>query len=143
MIVPSRSSGLPHELSEEVVRRLVQVFYARARSDLVLGPIFEKHVGHRWEAHLSALVDFWSSVALMSGRYSGKPHLAHVFLGLVPEDFEQWLRLFEETVSEVCQGRTATFLMDRAHRIADSLQIGLGIGSKALRLPAKTFADAP
>jgi hemoglobin len=27
------------------------------------------------------------------------------------------------------------FFRDRAHRIADSLQIGLGIGPKALRLP--------
>ncbi|WP_419952143.1 group III truncated hemoglobin [Methylobacterium sp.] len=142
MTVLSLSSDLPDELSEDVVRRLVQVFYVRARADAVLGPIFEKHVGHRWEAHLSALVDFWSSVALMSGRYSGKPHLAHVPLGLAPEHFERWLRLFEETVPEVCQGPAAAFLVDRAHRIADSLQIGLGIGSKALRLPAKTVADA-
>ena len=122
---------------------MVHVFYARARSDAVLGPIFEKHVGHRWDAHLSALVDFWSSVALMSGRYSGKPHLAHVPLGLAPEHFDRWLTLFEATVPEVCQGRAAAFFVDRARRIADSLQIGLGIGAKAIRLPVKIAGAAP
>lgn len=128
-------SDLPDAVSEALIARLVHVFYARARTDAVLGPIFEAHVGQRWDAHLSALVDFWSSVALKSGRYDGKPHLAHMHLGLSPEHFERWLQLFEATVAEVCRGEAAAFFVDRARRIAESLQIGLGIGPKALQLP--------
>lgn len=130
-------SDLPEELSEAVVERLVHLFYGRIRSDAVLGPIFEKRVGHRWDAHLAVMVDFWSSVALMSGRYSGKPHLAHDPLGLAPEHFDRWLKLFHATVPEVCKGGAAAFFVDRAHRIADSLQIGLGIGPKSIRFPVQ------
>lgn len=131
-ILPDRAD----DISEELLGRLVHAFYGRVRADPVLGPIFEARVGHRWDAHLSAMIDFWSSVALMSGRYSGKPHVAHQPLGLAPEHFERWLDLFEATVDDVCQGRAAAFFVDRAHRIADSLQIGLNIGPKALRFPA-------
>lgn len=143
MTAPSKSPERPAELSEAVVERLVHVFYGRIRSDVVLGPIFEARVGHRWDAHLAAMVDFWSSVALMSGRYSGKPHLAHEPLGLAPEHFDRWLTLFEATVSQVCEGAAAAFFVDRAHRIADSFQIGLGIGPKAIRLPVKATAAPP
>ena len=136
-----KPSDLPEAMSEALIERLVHRFYGRARTDAVLGPIFEAHVGRRWEAHLSALVDFWSSVALTSGRYAGKPHQAHVPLGLAPEHFERWLSLFEATVAEVCRGEAAALFVDRARRIAESLQIGLGIGPKALRLPRHAGRD--
>ncbi len=131
-------SGFPHEISEPLVERLVNAFYARVRADTVLGPIFEARLAGRWDAHLGKMVDFWSSIALKSGRYAGNPHIAHQRLGLEPAHFERWLSLFEETVREVCDGSAAAFFIDRAHRIADSLQIGLNIGPKALR-----FSTAP
>lgn len=143
MTGPLNPSDLPEELSEALVQRLVHVFYERIRGDAELGPIFDKRVGHRWDSHLSAMTDFWSSVALMTGRYSGKPHLAHDPLGLAPEHFDRWLELFEATVAEVCSGRAAALFVDRANRIADSLQIGLGIGPKAIRIPAPTVAAPP
>jgi hemoglobin len=79
------------------------------------------------------MVDFWSSVALGTGRYGGKPHLAHRGLGVTDEHFGRWLYLFEATAQEVC-GAAAPFFVDRARRIADSLMIGLDIGPNALRL---------
>jgi len=102
----------------------------------VLGPIFEARLTGRWDTHLGKMVDFWSSVALKSGRYSGRPHAAHQELGLEPAHFERWLSLFERTAHDVCDGPAAAFFVDRAHRIADSLQIGLNIGPKALQLSA-------
>lgn len=128
------NAGLPHEISEPLVERLVHDFYGRVRADAVLGPIFEARLKGRWDAHLGKMVDFWSSIALKSGRYAGNPHVAHQSLGLEPAHFERWLGLFEETVATVCAGPAAAFFIDRAHRIADSLQIGLNIGPKALRL---------
>ncbi len=77
------------------------------------------------------MVAFWSSVALTTGRYMGKPHLAHRGLGLSPHHFRRWLALFEATARDTC-GEAAPFFIDRAHRIADSLMIGLDIGLKAL-----------
>lgn len=122
-------------LSEGMIRELVHGFYDRVLRDEVLGPVFRDRLERRWDDHLATMVDFWSSVALASGRYAGKPHLAHRDLGLTPDHFERWLALFEEIARGTC-GEAAPFFVDRAQRIADSLMIGLDIGPKALALPA-------
>jgi len=122
-------------VSEEMIRQLVETFYDRVIRDPELGPIFHKELSGRWSMHLKLMVDFWSSVALRTGRYSGKPQAAHFGLPLTPELFARWLALFEETAREIFEPDVAVFFLDRAQRIAESLQIGLGIGPKALRLP--------
>jgi hemoglobin len=122
-------------VSEDLIRQLVETFYDRVIRDPELGPIFHKELSGRWSQHLALMVDFWSSVTLRTGRYRGKPQAAHFNLPLTPELFARWLALFERTAQEVCEPDVAAFFVDRAQRIADSLQIGLGIGPKALRLP--------
>ena len=122
-------------VSEELIRALVEAFYDRVIRDPELGPIFHQALSGRWSQHLALMVDFWSSIALRTGRYGGKPQAAHFGLNLTPELFGRWLELFEATAQEVCAPEAAAFFVDRARRIADSLQIGLGIGPKALRLP--------
>ncbi|MBN9062997.1 MAG: hemoglobin [Rhizobiales bacterium 65-9] len=136
------SNARPRDISEQLVERLVHDFYARVRADETLGPIFEARLSGRWDRHLAAMVDFWSSVTLTSGRYRGRPHAAHQALGLTPAHFGRWLDLFETTVRELCAGEAADTFIDRAHRIADSLQIGLNIGPKALRFPDTRVAAA-
>lgn len=126
--------ALPEEISEVLVKRLVHAFYARVRADGVLGPIFEARIEDRWDEHLATMVDFWSSIALMTGRYSGSPHVVHRALDLAPAHFTRWLELFDATVNDVCAGRAAAFFVDRAHRIARSLQIGIGILPMASRM---------
>jgi len=64
-------------IDDAMIDRLVRAFYARARLDPLLGPIFARNVGD-WEAHFARMRDFWSSVALMSGRYHGQPMSAHL-----------------------------------------------------------------
>jgi hemoglobin len=122
-------------VSEDLIRQLVETFYDRVIRDPELGPIFHKALSGRWSEHLRLMVDFWSSIALRTGRYQGKPQAAHFSLQLTPELFARWLSLFEKTAQEICEPDVADFFMDRARRIAESLQIGLGIGPKALRLP--------
>lgn len=131
----------PTSLSDDLIRRVVHDFYSRVRSDPVLGKIFETELNGSWNAHMSTMTDFWSSVLLQSGRYAGKPHIAHQRLDLDHSHFLHWLELFEETVSDLCEPNVAALFVDRARRIADSLEIGLNIGPKAL----KVFAglDAP
>ena len=131
---------LPWDLSEPLVERLVHTFYGRVRADEVLGPIFEARLKANWDQHLTKMIDFWSSIAMTSGRYSGRPHMVHQGLGLEPQHFERWLGLFEDTVHAICIDPAAKFFIERAHRIADSLQIGLNIGPKALHFPAPASA---
>lgn len=134
---------LPERISEELIAALVDTFYARVRQDPLIGPVFLEKLGDDWDAHLAKLRDFWSSVTLMSGRYRGKPHQVHMPLPLETQHFERWLALFEQTVTELCTGPARFLFIDRAHRIADSLQISLNIGPKALVLPERrTPAEA-
>ena len=114
-------------LDDATIERLVRAFYARAAEDPVLGPIFAQHVGD-WDAHIAKLCDFWSSVSLMTGRYHGTPMAAHMPLPLEPDTFSRWLALFASTAEEVCSPEGAAHLMERARRIASSLELGVAAG---------------
>ncbi|WP_338042212.1 group III truncated hemoglobin [Microvirga brassicacearum] len=124
-------------ITEDLIQRLVHTFYDRVLQDDDLGPIFRGALSLRWDAHLATMVDFWSSIALRTGRYGGRPQLTHRGLGLKTHHFQRWLALFASTAQDVCEPEAASFFIDRAHRIADSWQIGLNIGPKSLRLPSE------
>jgi hemoglobin len=122
----------PAGLTEEMMERLVREFYGLARKDPTLGPIFEERLAGHWEEHIAKLTDFWSQIGLRSGRYAGRPLPAHAALSLDAAHFKIWLALFEQTAREVLPPDGAAFFIARAHRIAESFQMGLNIGDKAL-----------
>ena len=111
-------------LDEDVLRDLVHSFYAKVRRDAVLGPIFAARISD-WDPHLERMVAFWSSVALMTGRYHGRPVPAHTPLPIHGAHFERWLGLFRETAREVCSPAGAAHVIERAERIARSLHIAV------------------
>ena len=111
---------------EAEIERLVRAFYTRIRADDVLGPIFDSVIGDNWEPHLLKMIDFWSSVMLTTGRYKGQPMRAHLKLKQVtPKHFDRWLMLFRETAEEVCAPEAAERFIEKAGRIAESLQLGM------------------
>ena len=120
-------------LDEAVLERLMRVFYGAARRDPLIGHLFDDV--QDWEAHIRRITDFWSSVALMSGRYHGNPMAPHLKLPLEPVHFTRWLALFETAAREVCTEAGARLLLDKARRIAQSLQ--LGIDAKRGVLPVR------
>ncbi|MCW3473189.1 group III truncated hemoglobin [Limobrevibacterium gyesilva] len=111
-------------IDETMIAELVSIFYARVQLDPLLAPIFAEKV-EDWDQHIEKLKAFWSSVALMSGRYHGQPMQAHLPLRIDASHFERWLDLFETTAEEVCPPAAAAHFMDRARRIADSLELGI------------------
>ena len=61
-------------VDEAYISVLVDTFYTRVRADRLIGPIFEETIRDDWEHHLRGkMKDFWASVALQAGRYSGEP----------------------------------------------------------------------
>jgi hemoglobin len=111
-------------LDEGILRDLVHSFYDKVRRDAVLGPIFAARITD-WGPHLERLVAFWSSVALMTGRYHGRPVPAHTPLPIDGAHFERWLALFRETAQEVCTPMGAAHVIERAERIARSLHLAV------------------
>ena len=113
-------------IDETFISTLVVLFYERVRMHSVLGPIFSNAV-ENWDEHLPRMKDFWSSVALNSGRYGGKPVPVHQALaGVSRDDFGIWLNLFEETVRDLAGSeQTVSYFRERADRIAKSLQLAM------------------
>lgn len=111
-------------LDERKLSALVHRFYDRVRRDAVLGPIFAERIDN-WGPHLERMVAFWSSVALMTGRYHGAPMPAHVSLPVEWRHFERWLALFRQTAIETCPPEGAAHVIDRAERIARSLHMAV------------------
>jgi hemoglobin len=127
-------------ITEAMIERLVHAFYDKVRADEVLGPIFDARI-HDWVPHLAQMCAFWSSVALMTGRYHGTPMVKHMPLPVDAAHFDRWLALFEQTAHEICPGEAEAHFVERARRIAASLELGvanangvmLGLGERFRR----------
>ncbi|MGJ4887578.1 group III truncated hemoglobin [Bradyrhizobium sp. HKCCYLRH3099] len=112
------------ELDDAAIRRLVETFYGRAREDALIGPIFNRTV-EDWDEHIGKISDFWSSMFLKTGRYSGAPMRPHLLLELHGPHFDRWLQLFEATATDLFPPELAELFIIRARRIADSFEMGI------------------
>ena len=95
---------MPAALEETMVAAVVSAFYAKARQDELIGPVFNRVVAvDHWPQHIQTITDFWSSMMLGPRRYSGRPMPKHI---AIPElgdaHFQRWLTLFRQTVEELC-----------------------------------------
>lgn len=118
--------GRADAIDDAAIGRLVRAFYAKARRDPALGPIFEAAIGEDWDRHLELMTDFWSSVMLMTGRYTGNPMTKHMRQTAIrPEHFQRWLALFAETANELFTPDCAAQFVVKAQNIARGLQMGM------------------
>ena len=107
--------------TEKEINQLVHSFYAKARKDPSLGPVFEAHVTD-WEAHFIQMTDFWSGNLLGTNRFRGAPMPKHLAIpNLSPELFEQWLKLFKQTTQELNNQPLQLHANTLAYRIASKL----------------------
>ena len=111
-------------ITEEEIASLVERFYAKVRRDPEIGPIFNGAI-QDWDEHIALLKDFWSSVLLATGRYRGKPMMAHLPLPIERQHFDRWLHLFADTANEVMPASQAAMVTSKAERIAETLKLGL------------------
>ena len=109
------------------ITTLVHRFYARVRTHATLAPVFLGAIApDDWPAHLAKMEKFWSSVMLASGAYSGNPVAAHrQVAGLQRALFPQWLALFEATAHDCFADVRADAFIDKARRIAFSLELAV------------------
>ena len=114
-------------IDDAYISTLVDEFYMRIRGDARIGPVFEAAIGDQWESHLAKMKDFWASVALNAGRYSGKPVPAHAKHKQIERaHFDIWLNHFHETLNDTAPSPgAARYFAERAERIADSLKFAI------------------
>ncbi|HEX5459876.1 MAG TPA: group III truncated hemoglobin [Steroidobacteraceae bacterium] len=121
-----------------MIDRLVRTFYGKVRQDEILAPVFNERIAD-WEPHLVRMGEFWSSVALMTGDYHGRPMQKHLPLPVDARHFDRWLRLFREAAREVCPPVAAAHFIERAERIAQSLEMGIAVSHGVLLTGGRRF----
>lgn len=114
-------------IDDAYVSVMVDTFYERVRANPDLAPIFMAAIPGDWTAHLARMKEFWASVAYNAGRYSGQPVPVHKRLeGVERRHFDIWLGLFRENLDATAPTEEAAdYLMERANRIAQSLQLAI------------------
>lgn len=117
-------TGTDAQLTEEHITALVHGFYARARKDALLGPVFAAEVDD-WDHHHLVIRAFWSRILLGTDRYAGSPYPVHVRLPVRPEHFERWLTLFRDAAAEFLPPEAAQAAIGKAEMMAASFKAGL------------------
>lgn len=125
-------------IDEALIDRLVEGFYARVQGDALIGPIFAERIAH-WAPHLVQMKLFWSSVALSSGVYQGRPMPKHLPLPIDARHFDRWLELFRQTARDLCPPAASDHFIERAERIAQSLELGVANANAVLLAPGERF----
>jgi hemoglobin len=110
---------------EAVLRPLLADFYAQARADALLGPVFAAHVSD-WEAHLEAVTAFW--VTMLGGqtelggqRWRGNLNHIHAPLGVRGVHLARWLALFRTSAEAHLPPDAAQVLISRAEAMGQRL----------------------
>jgi hemoglobin len=116
---------LASEVTEPMIREVMDAFYARARGDPELGPIFDRQVTD-WDAHLRRVCDFWAWRLLGTTRYRGAPVAVHARIAeLRPVHFARWLELFQEVAATTCPPVVAERFIRAADAVAGDMIAGM------------------
>lgn len=116
---------VPADLTEAIVAELVARFYARARRDPLIGPVFNRIIAEaEWPHHIETITTFWSSMLLGTRTYAGRPMPRHLAIpDLTDAHFARWLQLFRATAEETTAPEIAALFVDRAERIAYNFRL--------------------
>ncbi len=109
------------------IELLINSFYDKVKVDAVIGYFFDKVIPVNWEKHLPTMYNFWENVVFNTGGYEGNPMIQHQHIHqkspMTKAHFDQWLKLFTETVDELYVGEKAELIKQRAVSIATVMQI--------------------
>jgi hemoglobin len=85
------------------IKFLVDEFYGQVRQDPLLAPVFAARISD-WGPHLDIMYRFWNAALFGVREYAGNPFMKHSGLPVEGKHFEQWIKLFYETVERYFEG---------------------------------------
>ena len=95
----------------EDIKLLVDSFYKKVIPDKTIGYFFTEVVKFDWEVHLPIMYSFWDSILFGTMNYKGNPMIKHIEMNkkenLHKEHFDQWMKLWGETIDELFVGEKA------------------------------------
>lgn len=100
----------------EDIKQLVNSFYSKAKSDDLLGPVFNSVIGD-WDKHLATMYTFWQTILLNEHTYNGAPFFKHIPLPIHTDHFNRWVDLFTQNINEQFEGEKAEMAKARAQQL--------------------------
>ena len=109
-------------LNLEDVKKLVDAFYGKVRENNLLAPEFNERIKDRWPEHLEKMYTFWQTILLEERTYFGSPFPPHAKLPVEHAHFEEWMKLFTQTIDELFIGEKAKEAKCRAGKMAEMFE---------------------
>ena len=109
-------------LNLEDVKKLVDTFYGKVRENDLLAPVFNERIKDRWPEHLEKMYTFWQTILLEERTYFGSPFPPHAKLPVEHAHFEEWMKLFTQTLDELFIGEKAKEAKWRAGKMAEMFE---------------------
>lgn len=117
--------------SRDDIEVLVRNFYKKLLPNPVVGHYFTQVVSLDLETHFPKLIDFWESVLFGQSAYRGNPMIVHFALHdkspFEKKHFDEWLKLWKESLDELYEGEAAEVAWTRAESIAGLMKYKMGI----------------
>lgn len=108
--------------NKEDIIILVDEFYANVMTNPTIGYIFSDVVRVDWSIHLPKMYAFWETMLLGERTYTRNPYIPHYevhkLTPLTEVEFNEWLRLFNQTTDEFFEGKTAEKAKEKADALA-------------------------
>jgi hemoglobin len=119
---------MKHDLQNRAdIELLVNCFYDKVKQDETIGYLFNDVAKVNWEKHLPVMYSFWENIIFYTSNYQGNPMDAHTKLNqqsrLKMQHFQQWNKLFAESVDQLFEGEKAELIKQRALSISTVMQI--------------------
>ena len=98
---------------------IVNDFYERARTDDVIGPVFNEHIADdQWDHHLERMYDFWNTALFGTSDYLGNPLGVHLGLGLKDRHFDRWQDLMAQSIRGSFEGQVTEEALHKVKTLA-------------------------
>ncbi|QQV02363.1 MULTISPECIES: group III truncated hemoglobin [Chryseobacterium] len=120
--------------SREDIELLVNSFYAKVIKDETIAFFFNDIAKVNWDHHLPKMYSFWETILFGQMTYKGNPMAVHFpvneIAALEKRHFEQWLKLWKETISEHFQGENASMAITKSENIAKLMSFKMEMARK-------------
>lgn len=105
---------------------MINSFYTKVKEDDLLGDIFNNAENFSWETHIPVMVSFWEMLLLGTTGYRGNTISKHLELNrrspLTTKHFDQWKKLFYETLDELFEGAGVSEARKKVEAISGLMQ---------------------
>jgi len=119
--------------SRKDIENLIAEFYKKAIQDELIGKFFTTVMVLDWNKHIPIICNFWDSLIFDAHNYKGNPMLKHIELSrkekLMPNHFERWLLIWNQTIDANFIGPKADLAKEKAHQIGGLMKFKVGNNS--------------